>query len=186
MIDPVVTSRLTRHYPAMQGLVFLPIWLGLGAVTVLNGLGWTRTSSWEETAILFISFAAAVPFAYYYKRRFGTVRPVSGAQLPTLAAGAAVVALALQFVAVANRFPVEPLLLFASGFFLVIGLIDHGYRKHWVIPAVACFLLSIRAFVPLERQTSHIMFGVFYAGTVSLACIRDHVLLVRGFRELQA
>jgi hypothetical protein len=187
MLDPVTASRLTRHYPFMRGLAFLPVWIGFGLVTILNGLGWTRTASWEETTILLLSLLATVPFSRYYTRRFGVVRPLKG-DGTALAWGvvAALVALILQFVAVINRFPIEPLLLLFAAIFFWMGWSDDGYRKHWLIPAVACFLLSIRGLVPLDRQVSHILFGVVYAGTISLACIWDHVLLVRTLKHVQA
>jgi hypothetical protein len=91
----------------------------------------------------------------------------------------------LQFVAVGQHLPVEPLLVFFAAYFGWIATLDGGYRKHWLIPAVACFLLGIRGFVPLERSTSHILFGVVSAGTVALACIWDHVMLVRSLKHVQ-
>src|SRR5262245_51643805 len=185
MLDPVATSRLTRHYQSMRGLVFLPLTIGFGLGTVFNGLGWTRTSSWEELSIFGLSILATVPFSRYYRRRFGVVRPLIGDGRFWMILAFFVV-FVLQGVAVKNRFPIEPLLLFFAAYFAWIAIADGGYRKHWAVPAVACFLLSIRGFVPLDRSTSHILFGAVSAATVALACIRDHIVLVRSFRDAQA
>ena len=189
MPDPADVQRLTRHYPFMRGLVFLPFWLGFGVVTVFNGLGWTRTASWEEMSILTVSLTCTLPLSRYYDRRFGVVRPLRSAELsgmlPILLV-IGVVVLALQFIAVAQRLPVEPVLLAMAGFCFFVGFSDRGFRLHWLVPAVACLALSMRAVLPLDRATSHIAFGVVYSSTVAFAHIWDHVLLVRSFRHVHS
>ena len=184
---------LTRRYCSLRGLQQVPLYGALVLLSVVETL-WEmplRYAAILRLALVVVTLLGSQMISRYLDRRFGIV------DSPASAEWKAIVLIVAFFVLQAllmkdglRRELVTPFLALMAGY---DALRDRGFRKHWLIPAAACVLLSIffpaATFLPAAdnapSRAALVRLAVLGI-TCGFASLCDHRLLVRTFDDAPA
>jgi hypothetical protein len=187
-------AAFVREFPHLHGLVHAPLFAALfisGAgkttgVFARNGL------EGAELLLLALGFGGFFVVRRYYRRRFGSIKP-SPSMLPEAPGGTPIVArhlaIALAFVGlvlffVGQRRFVDPLMLtFGSGF-VIAGTGGSRVRWHWLFVGGLVFVAAFWRMLQIPLDPAIFLGGVSLLCLI--ACVIDHVALVRRFEDMRA
>jgi hypothetical protein len=179
-------ERFTRRYTGLRGLEMVPVWGSLAFMSFAEGVGWVRDGDvFPRLLVLLPVFAVCWLIRRYLDRTFGVVHPLS-AGWGWFGVGV-IVYYALQFTAIATGLHVDFTGPAIGAWAASFALRDHGFRRHWLLPAAVGFLLPFVVPYPTPPSAprppeASLWWAILWAAFTA-ASVWDHLLLVRSFHD---
>ena len=176
----------TRRYRDLRGLEVAPIWAFMFLMSAADAVGLHRPGNLSPVLLAMVPAVGATMLLHrYLDRRFGVVRrPTSFGPLGAFIGFIVFQGLMME-VGVARDFTAPALGLLAG----YLAWRDYRFRKHWLVPAVTCALLSLSlpiattGPVPSDVATQNAIRLAIIAATFCFAHLYDHRVLVRIFGD---
>ena len=163
MTDPQTARYIARNYHSLQGLIAVP----MGVILILVGLGkhfhWPELQ-WQNpyfSSFVILAMACITVGKYFYRQRYGTVRPQSSMKRIGLELLGAIGVFGLIYldITLLADVPISLTVLGFSCIYLFIPFFEEGRRRHYWICGALLVAAALSPLLQITSKTDLFLFG---------------------------